>query len=439
MGFTFLEVNARTGINKLSTRPPDNMSEQLLHFSQSLLEYKIDQNVWIEVPPHDVKLCARILYVPKKLTFRAVADARLPNSFVVKKHLYVDSLRTQLNYLRGSQVYCSVDGKEMYHQLRYDDTHAIYRIFMNGKFYRQTRMGMGFKNSEAHLQNAITWMCQTENIGYDIMLHAADNFLIHGKDDIDCARNFVKVLKVFEKYGLVISPKCELLHRRVKFMGLTIENGTYYKNPKFLKEFLEMDKPANLGVIQKTMNSLAFMKDHINDFSTLHQHLAAFIVANTPPNCKNINRIAISDQIWNGLILESWNLLKERSSQPLRFSLPTPNQPKLIIADSSNYGYGYWFGEISEEDFQKESLAEMTSFKLIAASSGTWNDAQLKLTNTLRELAASVIAAKRTFAWHFGCPTRIFTDHKNNTFEEKFDPNTHVNLHYINPTSSICN
>ena len=86
--------------------------------------------------------------------------------------------------------------------------------------------------------------------------------------------------------------------QRVIFMGLFIENGTYHKSPKFLKEFLNMDRPANLGIVQKTLNSLAFMKDHISHFASLHHELSVFIKSNLPSEKSNPNRIPVSVTIW---------------------------------------------------------------------------------------------------------------------------------------------
>ena len=188
-----------------------DLSDKLIEFRDNLVRYKVEQGFWVEINPLEVVLVTRMLYVPKKDCFRGVTDARIPNSFIVKKQLFVESLRTQLNYLKGSTLYCSIDGKEMYHQLLHDDKHRIFCVFLNGKFYLQTRLGMGFKNLEVYLQQAISYIYHEEGIGYDIMLRCADNFLIHGTDDHDCAQKFIHVMEAFAKYGLVISPQCDLL------------------------------------------------------------------------------------------------------------------------------------------------------------------------------------------------------------------------------------
>ena len=86
-----------------------------------------------------------------------------------------EDLRTQLHFLRGSRVYCNIDLKESYTKILYMGINGSYVRFINGRYYRQTRLGMSIVNAEHFLQAVMSDSCWREGPGFDSRLRGADN------------------------------------------------------------------------------------------------------------------------------------------------------------------------------------------------------------------------------------------------------------------------
>ena len=210
------------------------------------------------------------------VSWRACSDGREGNQFVVVRHAIGEDIRTQLHYLRGSRFYCNIDLKEAYTQLRYDDVNGLYVLFINGRFYRQRRLGMGITNAEFFLQVLISDIFNFHGIGFDCVLHTADNFLVHAPTELECAERFVQLMDILEYYGLIISPKCELLVQRTEYMGLIIEGDSWCKCPRLIKDFIDLSRTKTLGDIDTALNRLTFVCDNIDGFAAIAQDLRKF-------------------------------------------------------------------------------------------------------------------------------------------------------------------
>jgi hypothetical protein len=107
-----------------------------------------------EIPPEQANVISYPVLVIKKdgVSWRLVNDGREGNRIVIIRHAIGEDLRSQLQYIRGSEFFYNIDPKEDYTQLSYRDPHGIYVLFINGRYYRQKRLGMGIINAVYILQ-----------------------------------------------------------------------------------------------------------------------------------------------------------------------------------------------------------------------------------------------------------------------------------------------
>lgn len=78
-----------------------------------------------------------------------------------------------------------------------------------------------------------------------IALPYIDDLIIPAKNVEDAVQRLKNVLKRAEEYGLKINKKkCQLLERRIEFLGHIIENGKLYPSSEKTKAILKFPKPG---------------------------------------------------------------------------------------------------------------------------------------------------------------------------------------------------
>lgn len=227
---------------KVTARP-----RRLPFHERKIVDEQVEQ--WIKdkiVEPCSSDYASQVVVVVKKRdgTPRVCIDYRALNQTVVKDHYPLPLIDDILDRLQDARVFNSIDLKNGFFHVPVRENDRKYTSFVthNGQ-YQFLRVPFGFCNSPAVFQRFIN-MIFNDMTMKGIALPYVDDLIIPGVDEEDAINNLKLVLKRAEEYGLEINKKkCQLLQKRIEFLGYIIEDGKLHPSTEKTKAVLRFPEP----------------------------------------------------------------------------------------------------------------------------------------------------------------------------------------------------
>ena len=173
-----------------------------------------------------------------------------------------------------------------------------------------------------------------------------DNILIAMPDNVQEHRKVVnQVLKRLQKLDLYLQPsKCYFKVKRIKFLGIILENGTVTMDPVKFMGVKEWKEPKNVHDVWKFLGFCNFYRRFIGGFSQI---------------TKVLNGLLKKGVKW------TWGEAEQKAFEKLREQickepvLVQPNQKKQfeVKVDASNYAIGLVLMQQDEKNVLMQSLS----------------------------------------------------------------------------------
>lgn len=334
-----------------------------------------------------------ILVVPKKSEdgkpkYRVVVDFRLLNDVTEGDAFPLPNINELLDSLGKSQYFTTIDLEQSYHQVKVKKEDREKTAFSTDwGHYEFIRMPFGCKRSAPAFQRLMNnVLLGLQGIKCLVFL---DDVIIFGNSLKDHNQKLEEVFKRLEKYKLKIKPgKCNLLRKEVNYLGHIITSEGVKPDPTKIKAIVNYPRPRNQKELRSFLGLSNYYRKFIINYSKIAQPLNNLLKKNTDFN-------------WGDKHEESFNILKERITNPPVLIYPDVKEPYVLTTDAS----GYAIGAILSQGPIGQDLP-------ISYASRTLNQAEMRYSTIERELLAIVWACKHYRPYLLGAKFRIVTDHR---------------------------
>src|SRR5436190_2760226 len=202
-------------------------------------------------------------------------DYRAINRTIRKDRYPLPLIEDILDRLQDAQVYHSLDLKNGFFHVSVDKDSQKYTSFVthDGQ-YQFRRVPFGLCNSPAVFQRFINTIFHDMTV-QGIALPYIDDLIIPAKNEKEAVERLRLVLQRAEEYGLEINKKkCQLLKRRIEFLGHIIENEKLYPSSEKTKAVLKFPELQTLKHIQSFLGLSGFFRKFIPQYSTIARPLS---------------------------------------------------------------------------------------------------------------------------------------------------------------------
>src|SRR5882757_911641 len=273
----------------------------------------------------------------------------------------------------------------------------------NKGLYEPTVMFFGMTNSPATFQAMMNAIFEDEiQEGWltvymdDMLIATPDNPVFHKK----CVH---KILDKLEKHDLYLKPeKCMFAQKRIKFLGVMLENNTIQMDPTKIKGVAEWPHPRNPTDVCSFLGFTGFYRYFIPNYSRVARPLLDLTKKVMP-------------WIWMEAQTTAFETLKKLMCSKPVLTQPQYDKPFVVHTDASAYGVGTILLQEGDINPQKPSKPRLHP---IAYYSATFTPTERNYDIYERELLA-VIKALQHWRPHLAWtphPFTLITDHANLTF-----------------------
>lgn len=361
--------------NLPSTRPypvPHSLQNELKRQLQELEAADL-------IEPSDSHISSPLLMVKKKnLTgdpaqqrYRLVTDLRTVNKHLKYPRYNLPIINHLLEKLRGSNYFCSLDLSSSFWQipLKPEDREITsFNTIFGSYHYKVLPQGLNAASETfSQLSDKILAPISELNISNYI-----DDFCI-GSDNFE--HMLFKLRKLFERFrefGLTLNPdKCSFLLKEVDFLGHKLNSEGIRPIDENIKKIINFPIPNTARKIRRFCGLIGYYRRFISHFSKITAPLT------------NLTRKRQKFK-WTPEAQESFDILKQKLSEPPILIHPDFNKQFILSTDSSDVALG---GMLGQED-------HLGIIHPIAYFSKKLDNAQLRYTIMEKELLAVVEAIK---------------------------------------------
>ncbi|CAA7050323.1 unnamed protein product [Microthlaspi erraticum] len=238
-----------------------------------------------------------VLLVPKKDgTWRMCVDCRAINNITIKYRHPIHRLDDMLDELSGSTLFCKVDLKSGYHQVRMREGDEWKTAFKTNKVLR------------AYISKFVVVYF--------------DDILIYSKNLNDHLKHLELVLKSLRKEGLYANlKKCTFCTNELVFLGFVVSEQGLRVDEEKIKALKEWPTPTTIGHVRSFHGLASFYRTFVRDFSTVAAPLTAVIKKNVPFS-------------WGSAQEAAFKILKERLTEAPVLALPDFDEMFKVECDA---------------------------------------------------------------------------------------------------------
>lgn len=266
------------------------------------------------------------------LTRRSNGPWRLCIDFrLLNKHTKIDKyplprISTLLQSIRDSEVFCALDLRAGYWNIRLDPESTKYTAFRtpNG-LYEFVVMPFGLVNAPATFQRVMDFIFQDlYDQGLAVYL---DDILIHGKSVDHVFRLLEVVLQRLRNFGLRLNlSKSKFFQKMLLYLGHIVSEGSIRPNPKKVEALHNLRPAKDAPEVRKIMGAFGYFRQYIPSFADYSHFLTDLLKKNVPFE-------------WN----ENHQFALEFCAHQLStavLALPLSDDEFVLETDASNYAIG---------------------------------------------------------------------------------------------------
>ena len=336
-----------------------------------------------------------IIPKPQNRGFRAVYDGRALSSVVKQLPTPMPTMEEMFADWSSSKYLSVLDVVDAYHSIPIDnETSKMMSFFApSGARYVYLRLAQGLKFSSHFLNNAMDMILQpirhhTKNYADDCICASSGSFQDHIKK-VD------EVLGRFIKYNIKVNmSKLKLASQEVDILGMTWKKGFLSIPEAKIQGYLNLAEPKNLKEAQFLINSLAYYRRFIPNFSEL-----AFPIQELITKCRNENKRLFH---WTSKHQKAADALISSLKHSTSIMLPKPDRKYIIHSDSSYEAVG---GTVSQFD-------DDGSCRLVAAISRSFTQTERRHSAVIKEILGLIYILKSCQYFLIGSEIDIFADAK---------------------------
>ena len=323
-----------------------------------------------------------------KKTIRLCGDFRMTVNPVAKLDRYpVPRVEDLFATLTQGRHFTKLDLRHAYQQLPLTEDSKKYVVINTSKgLFRYTRLPFGISSAPTIFQREIEHLFQ----GIPGVMVYIDDILVTGKDEASYLKSLEEVLKRLLEAGLKVKKgKCLFLVSSVEFLGHKIDSAGLHPLSDKLEAIEAAPTPSTVTELKAYLGLLTYYGKFLSNLSTL---------------LATLYQLLKKDVVWewtparDEAFKESKRLL---SSESLLVYFDS-TVPLTLACDASAYGISAVLAHRFPDGSERP----------IGYASRTLNEAERNYSQLEKEALSLVFGIKKFYAYLFGKPFELVTDHQ---------------------------
>ena len=356
----------------------------------------IDQYVAAGVLAPTTEPCtftSNIFIIPKKDgTFRLIFDGRVLSRYCKQLPLSLGSFDEIFSNLQGKTLVTKLDLSKAYDQLKVSpETSKLLSFFgPDNRRYKYLRAGQGLKFSSFFLNQAMEVILE----GLEGVTSYCDDIFIATSGTFEEHLKLLEtVIKRFASYNVKLSiAKMDICPEQLDFLGLTWRRNKLSIPDSKIMAYKNMKKPTSLKEARFIVNSTAFYRRFIPNFSKIVSPILDLL--KTKDAAKNFKKL------WQDEHQRAIDKLVESLKDGVSLYLPRKDEPFIIHSDAS---YVAAAATVSQYDDEGE-------LRLVAAVSRTFIKSERSLAPIHKEILSLLYALTSLNYILRGAQIKVFAD-----------------------------
>lgn len=234
---------------------------------------------WLQeeiIRPSTSKYASPVVLARKKDgTIRLCVDYRKLNRKILKDRYPLPLIEDQLDRLRGSIFFNTIDLKDGFFHVPVEENSRKYTAFIvPDGHYEFLRTPFGLCNSPAIFQKYINAIFR-ELISEGIVLTYLNDLIIPSSTEKEGLCKLQKVLSTAGDHGLNIRwNKCCFLQRQIEYLGHVIENGCVRPSKQKTSAVKNFPTPTNVKQMQSFLGLTCYFRKFIPQYSLIARPLS---------------------------------------------------------------------------------------------------------------------------------------------------------------------
>lgn len=381
-------------------------------------------------PCHDADWVHAPLIAPKKppANFRLTVDLRPINSATTAMSWPMPHLDSEVNDMRDSKFFASLDFPSGFWQLPMAEESRSYHAFWTPRgVMRPTRTLQGGRNAAANFQAKIEPLFSSLR---DNLKAWIDDLALHTKTEEELLTVLRSVFHICRIHGLKLSAsKCKFFLKSLDWCGRVIDERGIRLSPSNLATMQNVHIPHTAGELCQYVYATGWMSSCFPKFSERIAPLRAILELAFKKSGrrtkKSVSTMLLSMLGWNHEHTSCFHDIQRQLCENVKLSHRNPSLTLCVFTDASDM---HWSGIITQCDKKElEKNVDNQSHQPLSFLSGDFTGASIGWT-TFEKEAYAIYETFRRADYILLCAKnfRVFTDHRNLLFV--FDP------HSIDPT-----
>ena len=266
-------------------------------------------------------------------SLRITVDYRKVNDRTIGDAYPLPNIKVMFAHLARAKYFSKFDCYWGYYNIRMSPESKKYTAFACDKgLFEWNVMPMGLKNSGATFQRRMDQIFG-DLIGNGLLVYMDDLFVYSEtlERHIEIIAEMTKRLRAHVIY--LKSSKCEILRRKIEFLGHVIADGTIMPNKTNTKALRECKRPTNTKEVMSFLGMGNYYSTMIKDFRHIAAPLIALVSKNNP-------------FVWTEECQQAFDKIKEIIGSDLVMALPDFEREFILQTDACKTGIG---GALSQD------------------------------------------------------------------------------------------
>lgn len=213
---------------------------------------------------------------------RICIDYQPLNKVTVKERTPMPIVEDTLDQLEEGIVYCTIDLKNGFQHVKIKPSSRKYTAFVtkNGQF-QFIRVPFGLSNAPAVFTRFIRYVF-AQLIKEGVIIFFMDDGVIKAKDWEELFKLLERVLQQAARYGLQVNwKKCQLMRRKIEFLGHIVEAGKISPSPAKTATLMEYREPRTTKQIQRFLGLAGYFRKFIANYARIARPLSELLKKDT--------------------------------------------------------------------------------------------------------------------------------------------------------------
>ncbi|GFU14627.1 retrovirus-related Pol polyprotein from transposon 297 [Trichonephila clavipes] len=210
---------------------------------------------------------------PRRLAFTERQEKI--ESKLVKDKFPLPIIEDVLDTLQEAKVYSTLDLRNCFFHVNVDEDCRKYTSFIvPGGQFEFNKVPFGLSTSPGVFQRYVSSIFR-DLTRKGIVISYLDDLVIPAKNEQEGLEKLKIIFEVAKKYGLEIKfKKCQLLKKRIEFLGHIVESGTIKPSPTKTLAVRKFPDPTTIKQVQSFLGLTGYIRKYIKDYSKIAKPLS---------------------------------------------------------------------------------------------------------------------------------------------------------------------